>query len=253
MNAAIPPSRWALATACSATVVFPLPSGPYISTIRPRGRPPMPSATSSEIAPVGITSIGARPSSPSRMIEPLPNCRSIWASAVSRDLSLSPALPAALSLPALSLPAMWTPVGIKGFLPDQTLRATTDKLRAQVQHRGQEAADEGRHCKPPLRGHGPLPGTYLRRTTVRPWTRHAESTEEFPGDTRVSCPRRLHAYSPAVLLGEPSAQPTDQVSDDGSVRLACVAAPASGASSRSSITASRSETPGTAAPRGILP
>ena len=70
----------------------------------------MPRATSSEIAPVGITSIGARTSSPSRMIEPLPNCRSIWASAVSRDLSLSPALP-----PGLSMPAMGTPVGIKGL------------------------------------------------------------------------------------------------------------------------------------------
>ena len=79
----------------------------------------MPSATSSAIDPVGITSIGARASSPSRMIEPLPNCRSIWASAVSRDFSLSPALP-----PALSLPAMDTPVGIMGFLsaPDATRR-----------------------------------------------------------------------------------------------------------------------------------
>src|SRR6266851_5014101 len=117
MNAAMPPIRCALATACSATVVFPEPSGPYISTTRPRGRPPMPSATSRAIDPVGITSIGARPSSPSRMIEPLPNCRSIWASAVSRDLSLSPAL-----LPALSLPAMWTPVGDQGLFagPDAT-------------------------------------------------------------------------------------------------------------------------------------
>ena len=87
----------------------------------------MPSATSSAIAPVGITSIGARASSPSRMIEPLPNCRSIWASAVSRDFSLSPGLP-----PALSLPAMDTPVGVKGFLSGPTLRAATDKLRALV-------------------------------------------------------------------------------------------------------------------------
>ena len=58
--------------------------------------------------------------------EPLPNCRSIWASAVSSDFSLSPTL-----LPALSLPAMGTPVGIKGLLPTQTLRATTDKTRAR--------------------------------------------------------------------------------------------------------------------------
>src|SRR6516162_10015651 len=70
----------------------------------------MPSATSSEIAPVGITSIGTRASSPSRMTEPRPNCRSIWASAVSRALSLSPTL-----LPGLSMPAIGAPVGIKGF------------------------------------------------------------------------------------------------------------------------------------------
>jgi hypothetical protein len=61
----------------------------------------MPSATSSAMDPVGITSTGARASSPSRMIAPLPNCRSIWASAVSRDFSLSPPL-----LPALSFGAM---------------------------------------------------------------------------------------------------------------------------------------------------
>jgi len=61
----------------------------------------MPSATSSEMDPVGITSTGARVSSPSRMIAPRPNWRSIWASAVSRDFSLSPPL-----MPALSFGAM---------------------------------------------------------------------------------------------------------------------------------------------------
>src|SRR5437660_1737695 len=45
--------------------------------IRPRGRPPMPSATSSAIDPVGITSIGARVSSPRRMTAPLPCCRTL--------------------------------------------------------------------------------------------------------------------------------------------------------------------------------
>src|SRR6266571_5177912 len=59
MNAAMPPARCALATACSANVDFPLLSGPYIS--------------------------------PMRMTEPLPNCRSIWRRAASRALSLSPA------------------------------------------------------------------------------------------------------------------------------------------------------------------
>src|SRR5579859_1151852 len=91
MNAAMPPAFCAFATACSASDVFPLLSGPYISTMRPRGRPPRPSATSSAIDPVGITSIGSRVSSPRRMTEPLPNCRSIWSRADSRALSLSPA------------------------------------------------------------------------------------------------------------------------------------------------------------------
>ena len=62
----------------------------------------MPSATSSAIDPVGITSTGARASSPSRMIAPLPNCCSIWVSAASRDFSLSPFFGA----PALSFGAI---------------------------------------------------------------------------------------------------------------------------------------------------
>ena len=87
----------------------------------------MPSATSSAIDPVGITSMGARASSPSRMIEPLPNCRSIWASAVSRDFSRSPVLP-----PTLSLPAMDTPVGIMGFLSARRYAPPPTKPRALV-------------------------------------------------------------------------------------------------------------------------
>ena len=111
MNAAMPPAFCALATACSATVVFPDDSGPYISTMRPRGRPPRPSATSSAIEPVGITSTGTRVSSPRRMTEPLPNCRSIWSSAVSRDFSLSPAR----STPVLLFAAMGTPCRVRGL------------------------------------------------------------------------------------------------------------------------------------------
>src|ERR1022692_1728800 len=80
----------------------------------------MPSAASSEMDPVGITSIGARVSSPSRMIAPRPNCRSIWARAASRDFSLSPP---PLLLAALSFGAMRTPVGIRGFPPCRRLPA----------------------------------------------------------------------------------------------------------------------------------
>ena len=49
-----------------------------ISTTRPRGTPPTPSAASKEIDPVLIVEIGTIASLlPRRMIEPLPNCFSI--------------------------------------------------------------------------------------------------------------------------------------------------------------------------------
>ena len=73
IKAAVPPTFWALAITCSMTVVLPEDSGPYISTIRPRGKPPTPSARSIDKAPVGMTSIffweGALPR---RMILPSP-------------------------------------------------------------------------------------------------------------------------------------------------------------------------------------
>src|SRR3712207_3208792 len=56
---------------------------------RPRGRPPMPSAMSREIEPVGMTFMATSGLSPRRMTEPLPNCLSIWARAMSRALSRS--------------------------------------------------------------------------------------------------------------------------------------------------------------------
>ena len=59
-------------------VVLPDDSGPKISTTRPRGKPPTPSAASKEIAPVEITEMGTTaPLLPSFMMEPLPNCFSI--------------------------------------------------------------------------------------------------------------------------------------------------------------------------------
>src|SRR5262249_35963220 len=144
----------------SSASALPDPSGPYISTTRPRGKPPMPSAMSSEIAPVGITSIGARTSSPSRITEPLPNWRSIWARAVSRALSLSPPL-----LPGLSMPAMDTPAGIRGFLSALTLRAATDKTPHAGQHHRDRAAAA-------VAGHHAC--HYPRRTTVRSGAGHAQ-------------------------------------------------------------------------------
>src|SRR3954469_23804057 len=92
MNAAIPPAFCASATTCSAIVVLPEDSGPKISLIRPRGKPPTPSAASSEIDPGEITETGTMVSfDPRRRIEPLPNCFSIWLRAISkaRERSLS--------------------------------------------------------------------------------------------------------------------------------------------------------------------
>src|SRR5258708_19690442 len=75
----------------SAMVVLPLDSGPKISTTRPRGKPPTPRARSKEMEPVDITAMGTMASLfPSRMMEPLPNCFSIFASARSIALLFSP-------------------------------------------------------------------------------------------------------------------------------------------------------------------
>src|ERR1700722_2907092 len=70
------------------SVVLPEDSGPNTSTMRPFGTPPIPSARSSDSAPVGIASTRTcAPSSPMRMTEPLPNSRSIWPSAPCRAAS----------------------------------------------------------------------------------------------------------------------------------------------------------------------
>src|SRR3979411_739375 len=53
--------------------------------MRPRGKPPIPSAASTAIEPVEITETGTMASfDPSRRIDPLPNCFSIWPSASSK-------------------------------------------------------------------------------------------------------------------------------------------------------------------------
>src|ERR1035441_6286943 len=85
MNAAMPPAFCASAITCSAIVVLPEDSGPKISLMRPRGRPPTPNAASSEIEPVEITETGTMASfDPRRRIEPFPNCFSIWLRALSK-------------------------------------------------------------------------------------------------------------------------------------------------------------------------
>jgi hypothetical protein len=57
--------------------------------MRPRGTPPTPSAASTPIDPVEIELMAANSFAPRRMIEPLPNCRSICVSALSAAFSLS--------------------------------------------------------------------------------------------------------------------------------------------------------------------
>src|ERR671934_2685719 len=85
------------------SVVFPEDSGPKISTIRPRGTPPTPSARSSESAPVGIASTWTALSSPSRITEPWPNWRSIWVTAACSAASFAFASLAAAAPPLESL------------------------------------------------------------------------------------------------------------------------------------------------------
>ena len=62
MNAASPPSFCASAMTCSESVVLPDDSGPKISMMRPRGRPPTPRAASTPIEPLEMALIGRTPS-----------------------------------------------------------------------------------------------------------------------------------------------------------------------------------------------
>src|ERR1700716_3454785 len=90
MKAQMPPFFCPSATVCSASVVLPEDSGPYISTPGPRARPPTPSAMSSPSEPDEMVSMSMERSFlPSFITEPLPNWRSIWESAADRALVLS--------------------------------------------------------------------------------------------------------------------------------------------------------------------
>jgi hypothetical protein len=73
ISAAIPPRRWAAATACNSNVDTPEDSGPRTSTMRPRGRPPTPTIRSSSANPSGMTWTPKVVVAPSRWIEPCPN------------------------------------------------------------------------------------------------------------------------------------------------------------------------------------
>src|SRR3954447_707575 len=72
--------------------------------MRPRGSPPTPSARSSDSAPVGTAAtLTAAASSPIFMIEPAPNCRSIWVRALcSAESRAFAAFSCSLSMRAIS-------------------------------------------------------------------------------------------------------------------------------------------------------
>ena len=70
-------------------VVLPDDSGPKISTIRPIGKPPIPSATSKPSDPVEIDSTSNVLVSPNFIIEPLPNCFSICPNAAASAFCFS--------------------------------------------------------------------------------------------------------------------------------------------------------------------
>ncbi len=89
----------------------------------------MPSATSSAIAPVGITSSAARVSSPSRMTEPLPNCRSMLASAVSSAFSRSAAMVIRLSVRLPVRPPLGCGAEPAVFFTTGTLERPSDSSR----------------------------------------------------------------------------------------------------------------------------
>src|SRR5215218_2940007 len=93
-------------------VVFPEDSGPKISTMRPRGTPPMPSARSSARAPVGIASTLTVPLSPRRISEPSPNSLRMPVTALSRAASLAFA-----SLAETSFKFLLSAISITSLLP----------------------------------------------------------------------------------------------------------------------------------------
>src|SRR3954447_18240749 len=93
-----------------ASVDLPDDSGPKISTTRPRGKPPTPSARSSDNAPVWMDSMPIEVFSPIRMMEPLLNCLSMAANATSSAFSRSLLTVVLRFLPgACEVLLMWRP------------------------------------------------------------------------------------------------------------------------------------------------
>src|SRR4051812_18558671 len=127
MNAHVPPSFCASATACNVSVVLPDDSGPKISITRPRGSPPTPSARSSDSDPVGITSTSWVLVPSSGMIAPLPNCFSMAAIAACTAFKRS--------LVFISSPFDRSSDGLRIELAAQTLPLLVAKKRCRPRQR----------------------------------------------------------------------------------------------------------------------
>ena len=116
----------------------------------------MPRAMSRAIEPVGMTSIGARTSSPRRITEPLPNWRSIWASAASSALSrFSEAMSA--------VPFDWRVDEFDAFFTSGNLRSTADRTSGRDRICG--GRDPGDITEQVFDAEADTPGT--RGATVR--------------------------------------------------------------------------------------
>src|ERR1700710_1268623 len=112
MKAQTPPRAWAWAMMWLTRVVLPEDSGPKISTMRPGGAPPMPSARSSAREPVGIASTLTVPLSPRRISEPSPNSWRMPLTALSSAASLAFA-----SLAETSFKFLLSAISITSMLP----------------------------------------------------------------------------------------------------------------------------------------
>src|SRR5665213_2433970 len=202
MNAAAPPAFWACAIACKAMVVLPEDSGPKISITRPRGKPPTPSATSSESDPVETAPMATWAWSFIFMTAPLPNWRSICPNTVSSACSRSIRLPTSQNVCSYFETTNRGPA-----------RDASDKTCRCI----------GRHCSPP-----PDDGHVSRRTQSHSSRlcdklpheverghrragpdRLAITGEIEPQGSLAHWPRRMQEDEPDRLLGCPTPRSRD--------------------------------------------
>src|SRR5829696_5879305 len=133
----------------------------------------MPSAMSRAMDPVGMTFMATSGLSPRRMTEPLPNCLSIWARAMSRALSRSSV-------------AMVVTFGFAGSGSGLTLGRATDSSRVVTGVVDIPVAC-GRHCRP------------NRCSTARPTRRLVPTAVHRPLRHRTARAQRRTGAGSALL------------------------------------------------------